>query len=92
MDFGEILGISGRNTPGTTMPANRLFKTGVVGHPRNFDAEVFVVENLARKLNANASGTIRLVSERAFCRSCFSVIDQFEKLFPNIRLILIEGR
>jgi hypothetical protein len=50
-----------------------------------------VLENLARKLKPGDSGTIKLVSELPFCDSCSDVIRQFREMFPNIRLILIDG-
>ncbi|MFN6205569.1 MAG: deaminase domain-containing protein [Planctomycetota bacterium] len=73
------------------MPSDRIFKTGIDEFDRAFDAEVFVLENLARKLKPGDSGTIKLVSELPFCDSCSDVIRQFREMFPNIRLILIDG-
>ena len=90
-DFGEVLGVSGKNTPGVGMPANRIFTTGIDEFDRAFDAEVFVLENFASRLNPNDSGTLKLVSERLFCDSCSSVIEQFQERFPNINLILVDG-
>ena len=49
-DFGEVLGVSGRNTPGVQMPSQRIFRTGVDEFDRAFDGEVFVLENFARRL------------------------------------------
>ncbi|MFN5709537.1 MAG: deaminase domain-containing protein, partial [Planctomycetota bacterium] len=89
--IGEIVGVSGKNTPGAIMPSDRIFKTGIDEFDRAFDAEVFVLENLARKLKPGDSGTIKLVSELPFCDSCSDVIRQFREMFPNIRLILIDG-
>ncbi len=89
--IGEIVGVSGKNTPGAIMPSDRIFKTGIDEFDRAFDAEVFVLENLTRKLKPGDSGTIKLVSELPFCDSCSDVIRQFREMFPNIRLILIDG-
>jgi hypothetical protein len=90
-DFGEVLGVSGRNTPGVQMPSQRIFQTGVDRYDRAFDGDVFVLENIARRLKPTDSGTLRLVSELPFCESCLEVVAQFRKMFPNIRLILVDG-
>lgn len=90
-DFGEVLGVSGRNTPGVQMSSQRIFRTGVDEFDRAFDGEVFVLENFARRLKPTDSGAIRLVSERTFCDSCSDVVTQFRQRFPNIRLILVDG-
>ena len=89
--IGEIVGVSGKNTPGVKIPSNRTFKTGVDGFDRAFDAEVAVFENLARKLRPGDKGTIRLFSERPFCESCSGVIQQFEQKFPGIKLVPSTG-
>lgn len=51
-----------------------------------FDSEVFVLENIAQRLSPDSKGVFNLVSERVPCLSCTSVIDQFRKMFPNIKL------
>jgi RHS repeat-associated protein len=89
--FDRIVGVSGRNTPGTTMPSSRFFETKVVGWDRSFDAEVHILETLAQRLQPSTKGKIVLVSELPYCESCAGVIDQFEKMFPNMQLVLVQG-
>lgn len=90
-EFSEILGVSGKNTPGVNSSQERLFKTSEVKWPRANDAEAFIFENLAKKLTPNSSGTIVLISERAACDSCRGVIKQFKKMFPNVNIIIRQG-
>ncbi|MCG7521618.1 DUF637 domain-containing protein [Ruegeria sp. Ofav3-42] len=91
VNIGEIIGVSGRRGPGVEMPENPIFTTTTVGHPRNLDSEVFVLENLAQRLTPQSTGTIRLLSERTVCASCQGVITQFREMFPNINLIVRSG-
>lgn len=58
---------------------------------RAFDSEVKILEEIAKDLPQNASGTISLFTERAACSSCQGVIQQFEKMFPNVKVILTHG-
>ena len=90
-DIGEVIGISGRRGPGVELPENTIFTTTTVGHPRDLDSEVFVLENLAQRLTPQSTGTIRLLSERTVCASCQGVITQFREMFPNINLIVRSG-
>ncbi len=90
-DIGEIIGVSGARGPGVEMPENPIFATTTVGHPRDLDSEVFVLENLALSLTPESTGTIRLLSERTFCASCQGVIFQFREMFPNINLVVRSG-
>lgn len=90
-DIGEMIGVSGARPPGLDMPEDRLFSTFEVGHPRDLDSEVFILENLARKLTPESVGSFRLVSERTYCDSCDNVIKQFEVMFPNVKIIRASG-
>jgi len=90
-DFGEVLGVSGQTTPGSMLRGERIFETGVDGHDRALDAEVFVLESYARRLTPSSKGTLTLVSERALCESCTSVVDQFQEMFPNVNLVIRAG-
>ena len=36
-------------------------------------------------------GTLKIVSENTYCPSCLGVIQQFNKMFPNVKLKLIDG-
>jgi hypothetical protein len=55
------------------------------------DTERKLLEHLADRLPPNATGTIRLYTERSACRSCAGVIQQFEKRFPGIKVIVSFG-
>lgn len=39
----------------------------------------------------NVNGEIKIVSEFPYCSSCQGVIQQFSEMFPNIKLILVDG-
>ncbi|NJP03616.1 hypothetical protein HBH25_22610, partial [Pseudomonas sp. hsmgli-8] len=58
------------------------------GYLRDMDTEFKVLENLAQKLKGNsaATGSINLISEKAVCPSCTSVIQQFRDMYPRIKL------
>jgi hypothetical protein len=90
-DYGEVVGVSGQTTPGVMLRGERVFETGVVGHNRAWDAEVFVLEGYARKLTPASRGTLTLVSERALCESCSDVVSQFREMFPNVNLVIRAG-
>ena len=36
-------------------------------------------------------GEIKIVSELEYCKSCTGIIQQFNEMFPNIKLILVDG-
>ena len=91
VELGEIVGVSGARGPGIDIPENRIFQTGVDRHPRHLDSEVFVLENIARRLTPQSTGNIRLISERTVCNSCEDVINQFREMFPNINLVVRAG-
>jgi hypothetical protein len=65
---------------------------------RNTDSEYKMLNKLADDLGAvkggkysNINGEIKIVSELEYCTSCQGVIQQFNEMFPNIKLILIDG-
>jgi hypothetical protein len=65
---------------------------------RNTDSEYKMLNRLANELNAvkdgkypNVTGELKIVSERAYCPSCQGVIQQFNEMFPNVKLILVDG-
>ncbi|MBL7725401.1 MAG: hypothetical protein JNK27_14735 [Chitinophagaceae bacterium] len=39
--------------------------------------------------NKTVSGEIQLLSVREFCNNCKWIVDQFQKEFPNIKIIRI---
>ncbi|GIM58158.1 deaminase domain-containing protein [Capnocytophaga canimorsus] len=62
------------------------------------DSEYRMLNNLAKDLGAkqggvypHITGEIKIVSEFKYCDSCTGVIQQFNKMFPNIKLILVDG-
>jgi RHS repeat-associated protein len=83
---------SGRHVnPGEVgMPSTRRFSP--LTPTRAYDSEVFLLEDLAARLDATATGTVHIYSERAVCDSCSNVIDQFRRMFPNIRVVVSTGQ
>ncbi|WP_228768306.1 deaminase domain-containing protein [Limnohabitans sp. DM1] len=61
--------------------------------PRETDSEYKILDNIADKLgnNPNATGTIRIVTERPACESCLDVADQFRARYPNINLQIFDN-
>jgi hypothetical protein len=65
---------------------------------RNTDTEYKMLNRVAADHGAVKDGTypevtgeLKIVSERHYCNSCRGVISQFNKMFPNIKLILVDG-
>ena len=86
--------VSGPNQPGmATIPNNPVFRASHHGgYLRNADAEYKLFERIAYNLNynANASGSITIWTERAACPSCLQVKTQFEQMFPNIIVNIVD--
>ena len=36
-------------------------------------------------------GELKIISELEYCKSCTGIIQQFNEMFPNIMLILVDG-
>ena len=36
-------------------------------------------------------GELKIISELEYCKSCIRIIQQFNEMFPNIKLILVDG-
>ncbi|HTE13351.1 MAG TPA: deaminase domain-containing protein, partial [Chitinophagaceae bacterium] len=89
------VGVSGQSIQNGAVgiPVLRRFTTFEVRHTRAFDSEVKLLEDFAEKFHStpNVRGTLTLTSERLFCPSCEGVIQQFSKMFPNIRIKLVNG-
>ena len=62
--------------------------------PRNTDSEYKILSNLADKLGSNyqAQGNVTIFTEKAACSSCKGVVDQFMKLYPNVRVNIIHNK
>ncbi|BDW93898.1 hypothetical protein MACH07_27300 [Flagellimonas marinaquae] len=65
---------------------------------RNTDSEYKMLNKLASDLGGspgiiklNVKGELKIVSELEYCSSCQGVIQQFNEMFPNIKLILVDG-
>jgi hypothetical protein len=37
------------------------------------------------------TGEFKIISENPYCASCTGIIQQFHDMYPNIKLILIDG-
>jgi RHS repeat-associated protein len=90
------IAISGETTRAFSVanPVNRVFTTSEVGgYDRAFDSEVKLLENIAQqyKTTPDIGGSIQLTSERPFCESCSGVVKQFKKMFPNIKVKVVNG-
>ncbi len=66
----------------------------------DIDSEYNMLTDLARKLEPNAklgdkfmqhTGQLKIVSEIAYCKSCQGIIQKFNNMFPEIKIILIDG-
>ena len=66
----------------------------------DIDSEFNMLTDLARKLESNAiegtqylnhTGELKIVSEIPYCTSCQGIIQKFNHMFPNIKIILIDG-
>lgn len=62
------------------------------------DSEYRMLNNLAKDLGAkkgkiypHIKGEIKIISENPYCSSCTGIIQQFNEMFPNVKLILIDG-
>jgi hypothetical protein len=87
----SMAAISGLSSPDGTIarPLNPLFKIigkldGAIDHAN--DSEIKILEQLARQLKETSEGVINLYSERPPCQSCEKVIEQFEKMFPKVKV------
>ncbi len=65
---------------------------------RNTDTEFKMLNQLAFDLGGirggiypDKNGVLKIVSENPYCISCQGVIQQFNKMFPNIEIKLIDG-
>jgi RHS repeat-associated protein len=65
---------------------------------RTTDSEYKMLNKLASDLGGvkgqsypGVTGTLKIVSENPYCSSCQGVIQQFNQMYPNIKLILVDG-
>ncbi|MBE7529115.1 MAG: hypothetical protein HS099_05220 [Ardenticatenaceae bacterium] len=96
---GSLTSVSGQAIRSGTVspPVDRFFTTGIVNFPRAFDAEVKILENIARTyanqpgVYPQVQGSLTLYSELTVCSSCLGVIQQFQQMFPNISITVLSG-
>jgi Domain of unknown function (DUF4157)/The BURPS668_1122 family of deaminases len=92
---GTLVGISGKaEREGTVSPPESAqLPTLVIGHDRSLDSEKKILEHLTSVIgdNPNATGTIRMFSERTVCASCDLAASQFRAKYPKITLDIISG-
>ncbi|MEB3016039.1 deaminase domain-containing protein [Capnocytophaga ochracea] len=62
------------------------------------DSEYKMLNRLANELGAEKGrvygkmqGELKIISELEYCKSCTGIIQQFNEMFPNIKLILVDG-
>jgi len=90
--FGIIGAKSGEKDTGRAglvdMPSAPVYQTQVIGHPRDFDAEVKILENARlRFVPGRSTGVFYLHADNPTCLSCAGVIGQFEAEFPGILFV-----
>ena len=90
----DLAATSGSVTaPGTVgNPVTRKFVTKASGAmTRDFDTEVLLLESLAAGLPDDATGSLRLFTEKAPCTSCGGAIEQFRAAYPGVDLQVVIG-
>ena len=63
----------------------------VNGWDRIIDSESKILHDIAKRLgdNKSASGTIKIYTDWNCCPSCMSVIEQFSKKYPKIKIEVV---
>ena len=99
--YNEYAVSGARPYGGVEIPRNQnrefqgTFKTFEVGgHSRALDSEVHLLENLNHQIQSGSitpEGTLSIYSERYYCDSCGSVIEQFSSRYPNITIDTYHG-
>ncbi len=58
---------------------------------RSVDAEYKILSDIQKRLgnNFNATGEVKLYKRLIPCPSCEGVINQFQKMYPNIKVEII---
>jgi hypothetical protein len=80
---------------------DKIYTASIVGnHSRITDSEFRMINKLALTLKPNAqlgdiytdvTGNLKIVSENIYCSSCQDVIKQFNQMFPNVDIKLIDA-
>jgi len=42
-------------------------------------------------VKSSITGELKIISENPYCASCQGIIQQFNEMFPNVKLILVDG-
>ncbi|NDW11224.1 hypothetical protein D0T56_16390 [Dysgonomonas sp. 520] len=94
----ELTGTLPQRVPDISLkPQKEIFEWSYVSNsagvsiPRNIDTEYKILSEIAENLETNASGKIKLFTERPPCSSCSGVIDAFSKKFPMIEIEVIHN-
>lgn len=96
----ELTGTLPERVPDISLkPQTEIFPWSTVpnsaGYPiaRNIDTEYKILTEISQKLgtNTNATGKIKLFTERAPCSSCSNVIELFSKKYPKIEVKVIHN-
>ena len=48
-------------------------------------------QKIGSKYNPDIKGKIKIISELEYCKSCTGIIQQFNEMFPNVKITLIDG-
>ncbi len=89
---GFVGSVSGGNRPGMApIPTNPRFTPTEVGWLRSTDSEYKILEDIAARFGPDATGMVRIYSERPPCPSCEDVFRQFREAYPGINLIVDHG-
>ena len=90
---GTFMGTSREGTPPGTVPVptSRAFTASEAGgFPRDFDAELKIMEYVAQKfgtrkgeVNQNVEGVVNVHSDFTVCPSCNEIFSQFKLMFPK---------
>ncbi len=71
-------------------------ENGPNSYDRLFDSEVKIIEDITHKLgydkkgvDEEVEGSVFLLTERIPCLSCQYVIDQFQDMFPNVKVVVV---
>ncbi len=83
----------------SVLPSNEIFPWSTIANKagdaidRNIDAEYKILTEIAQKLgdNVNASGTIKLFTERDMCNSCANVLGLFSSIYKKINIEVIHN-
>jgi hypothetical protein len=92
---GRVVATSGQHSPAGTvgLPPTPMFSATRVGsYVRGSDSEYKIFEYLGANISdPSASGSVRILTERAMCASCSAVREQFRMKFPNIQVTVVSG-